>query len=68
MKAIHAFDRKLDLAILTVDNGTEPPPPPLEIAPAGDLSQGQRVFAMGNPQGYAFSIVEGIVCFVESGR
>ena len=56
--AIHAWDRKLDLAVLQIDKkGLKP----LALAPAESLKQGAEVVAMGNPHGLEFSIVRGVV-------
>ena len=55
---IHAWDRKLDLAIIRVNV------PGLAALPLGDsdaLPQGAPVVAMGNPLGLQHSIVRGVV-------
>jgi regulator of sirC expression with transglutaminase-like and TPR domain len=56
--AIHASDRKLDLAILRIDaKGLTP----LELGDSSKLKDGQAVVAMGNPQGLRHSVVSGVV-------
>jgi len=58
--AVHAWDRKLDLAILRI----EPKGKKLQALELGDsdaLAEGQRVVTIGNPYGLSFSVVEGIV-------
>ncbi len=58
MTAIHASDRKLDLAILRIDaKGLTP----LELGDSTTLKDGQAVVAMGNPQGLRHSVVAGVV-------
>ena len=55
---IHAWDRRLDLAIIRVNV------PGLAALPLGDsdaLKQGAPVVAMGNPLGLQHSIVQGVV-------
>src|SRR5688572_9144339 len=55
---VHAWDRKLDLAIIRVD-GTK-----LAALPLGDsddLKQGTSVIAIGNPLGLEHSVVQGVV-------
>lgn len=58
VKAIHAADRKLDLAILRIDakNLT-----PLELGDSTKLKEGQAVVAVGNPHGLRDSVVSGVV-------
>lgn len=56
--AIHASDRKLDLAVLRIDaKGLTP----LELGDSTTLKDGQAVLAMGNPQGLKHSVVAGVV-------
>jgi serine protease Do len=56
--AIHASDRKLDLAILRIDaKGLTP----LELGDSSKLKDGQPVVALGNPQGLRHSVVSGVV-------
>ncbi len=56
--AIHAADRKLDLAILRIDaKGLTP----LELGDSATLKDGQAVLAIGNPQGLTHSVVAGVV-------
>jgi S1-C subfamily serine protease len=55
---IHAWDRKLDLAVIRVAATN------LHVLRLGDsdnLKQGASVVAIGNPQGLAHSIVQGVV-------
>ena len=58
--AVHAWDRKLDLAVLRIDTG-EKKLEPLELGDSDDLEEGQRVVTIGNPHGLSFSVVEGLV-------
>ncbi|HTU23718.1 MAG TPA: transglutaminase family protein [Gemmataceae bacterium] len=58
VKAVHAADRKLDLAILRIDaKGLKP----LELGDSTTLKDGQAVMAVGNPQGLRHSVVTGVV-------
>jgi S1-C subfamily serine protease len=52
-------DPRNDLAVLRI--ATDAQPPPLAIGTSGDLRVGQRVFAIGNPFGFDFSLTTGIV-------
>jgi len=55
---VHASDTRLDLAILRIA------PKNLKALPLGDsdsLHQGDPIVAMGNPVGFDFSVVEGVV-------
>ncbi len=55
---IHAWDRKLDLAIIRIAAKNLP------ALPLGDsdfLKQGAPVVALGNPQGFVHSVVQGVV-------
>jgi hypothetical protein len=56
--AIHAWDAKLDLAVLRIDAGDLEP---ITLAEADSLPQGADVIAMGAPHGLAFSVVRGVV-------
>ena len=58
VEAVHASDRKLDLAILRVK---ETHLPTLSLGDSTDLPDGLPVVAMGNPQGFRFSVVQGII-------
>ncbi|MDB4673475.1 trypsin-like peptidase domain-containing protein [Verrucomicrobiales bacterium] len=58
LKSVHATDRKADLALLRT---TVSPPSHLLLAPPDSLAQGDRVIAMGNPQGLEFSVTEGVL-------
>jgi len=58
MTEVHAWDRKLDLAVVRID-ATD-----LPVLPLGDsetLKQGAAVVAMGNPLGLEYSVVQGVV-------
>src|SRR5262245_17952678 len=56
--AIHASDRKNDLALLKIDlKGLKP----LDLGDAGKLKDGQPVVALGNPLGLKHSVVSGVV-------
>ena len=58
VKAIHASDRALDLAILEVDAKDLKP---LELADSEQVQQGEAIVVMGNPQGLRHSVVSGVV-------
>jgi serine protease Do len=58
VKAIHASDRGLDLAILEVDAGELSP---LELSDSDKLAQGEPIIVMGNPHGLKHSVVSGVV-------
>ena len=55
---IHAWDRKLDLAIIRVNAASLRP---LPLGDSDDLQQGASVIAIGNPLGLEHSVVEGVV-------
>src|SRR5689334_19010065 len=55
---IHAWDRKMDLAIIRV-NATNLRP--LSLGDSDDLHQGAGVIAIGNPLGLEHSVVQGLV-------
>ncbi|MDB6137883.1 MAG: htrA 1, partial [Verrucomicrobiaceae bacterium] len=58
VKGVHASDHHVDLAILRVDaKGLKP----LVLGDSDQAKQGQPIVAMGNPQGLAFSVVQGVV-------
>lgn len=62
---IHAWDRKLDLAILKIDaQGLRP----LPLGDSDELKQGTIVVALGNPQGLEHSVVKGEISVVSSKR
>ncbi len=56
--AIHAWDRKLDLAILRIAATNLPA---LSLGDSDALRQGTTVIALGNPQGLEHSVVKGVV-------
>ena len=56
--AIHASDRALDLAVLRIDAVNLKP---LELGNSDEVKQGQKVIALGNPQGLKHSVVTGVV-------
>lgn len=56
--AIHAWDRKLDLAILRIAATNLPA---LALGDSDALRQGTTVIALGNPQGLEHSVVKGVV-------
>jgi serine protease Do len=58
VKAIHAADRKLDLALLRIDGAGLKP---LELGDSTTLKEGQAVMAVGNPHGLHNSVVSGVV-------
>ena len=58
VEKIFASDRKLDLAILKIN---EAGLKPLQLETEKNSEQGMEVIAMGNPQGLEFSIVRGII-------
>ena len=56
--AMHAWDRKFDLAVLRVDaDGLQP----LELADSDDVRQGVETLALGNPEGLEFSVTRGVI-------
>src|SRR5262245_22866274 len=58
VKAVHASDRALDLAIVQVDAADLRP---LELTGADKIDAGEPVIVMGNPQGLKHSVVSGVV-------
>jgi len=54
---IHAWDRRLDLAILRVRDKT---PQAIPLAPDDGLAPGDEVAAIGNPMGLEYSVVRGV--------
>ena len=55
---VFASDVRLDLAILRIARKDLKP---LPLGDSEKLRQGDRIVAMGNPQGLAFSVVEGVI-------
>jgi serine protease Do len=55
---IHAWDRKLDLAVIRIDADRLPT---LPLGDSDALKQGAAVVAMGNPLGLERSIVQGVI-------
>ncbi|HEV8543806.1 MAG TPA: trypsin-like peptidase domain-containing protein, partial [Verrucomicrobiae bacterium] len=58
VKEIHAWDRKLDLAVIRVDAKDLPY---VRLGNSENLKQGAPVVAIGNPQGLTHSVVQGLV-------
>jgi regulator of sirC expression with transglutaminase-like and TPR domain len=58
VKAVHASDRALDLAIVEVE---ETDLTALNLGDVAMLAQGEPVVVMGNPQGLKHSVVSGVV-------
>jgi serine protease Do len=58
VESIHAWDRKLDLAVIKID-ATDLEP--LRLGDSDQLRNGQPVVAVGNPMGLEQSIVAGVV-------
>ena len=56
--AVHASDRLRDLAVIRVAGEALPH---LELGDSRTVEQGMAAIAMGNPLGYRFSMVEGII-------
>jgi regulator of sirC expression with transglutaminase-like and TPR domain len=58
VREVHAWDRRLDLAILRIDaTGL----PALPLGDSDTLRQGAPVLALGNPQGLEHSVVRGVM-------
>lgn len=58
VQSIHATERSMDLAVLKIDaNDLQP----LPLGDSDSLKQGQKVVALGNPQGLQFSVVAGVL-------
>jgi serine protease Do len=55
---VFAHDAKLDLAILRV---ATPGLKPLKLGDSEAARQGEPIVAMGNPEGLAYSVVEGVI-------
>jgi serine protease Do len=65
---IHAWDRKLDLAIIRIGASNLPA---LKLGDSSEVKQGASVVAIGNPRGLTHSVVQGVVSAFrefESGR
>lgn len=58
VKAVHATDPSLDLAIIQIDKTDMKP---LTLGDSDKVEQGQRVISIGHPQGLEYSVVEGVV-------
>src|ERR1051325_10107147 len=58
VREIHAWDRKVDLAVIRVEAADLRP---LRLGDSDNLKQGASVVAIGNPQGLTHSVVQGIV-------
>ena len=64
VKAVHASDRSLDLAILEVDTaaaGGDEGLLALELGDSKDVPPGEQIVVMGNPHGLAHSVVSGVI-------
>jgi serine protease Do len=55
---VHATDQTLDLAVIRIDKKDLKP---LVLADSDTLKPGQPMVAVGNPLGFEFSVVEGVV-------
>src|SRR2546423_1093084 len=55
---IHAWDRKLDLAVIRIDATNLSA---LKLGESAEVKQGASVVAMGNPRGLTHSVVQGVV-------
>ena len=55
---VHAWDRRLDLAVLRIEAKDLPA---LPLGDSDTLEQGTAIVAMGNPRGLDFSVVSGVV-------
>ena len=60
VKAIHAFDHALDLAILKVDTESTALTA-LQLADEKQVAEGTSVMTIGNPLGWKFSVVRGVI-------
>ncbi|MBI3821979.1 MAG: trypsin-like peptidase domain-containing protein, partial [Planctomycetes bacterium] len=57
--AVHASDRKLDLAIVKID--AKKKLKPLTLGDSAKLTQGQQIVALGHPRGLEHSVVAGVL-------
>lgn len=57
--AVHASDRKLDLAVIKID--TKKKLKPLPLGDSGKIPQGQAIVALGHPRGLEYSVVAGVL-------
>src|ERR1051325_11088305 len=55
---IHAWDRKLDLAVIRI---AESNLPPLKLGESSEVKQGASVVAIGNPRGLTHSVVQVVI-------
>ena len=53
-----------DLAVLKIDAGDLPMPPPIAVGTSSDLAVGQAVLAIGNPFGLDYTLTAGVVSAV----
>jgi len=58
VQSIHATEAQVDLAVLKIDARNLPA---LPLGDSDNLKQGERIVALGNPQGLEFSVVTGVV-------
>ncbi|NNE90145.1 MAG: trypsin-like serine protease [Verrucomicrobiales bacterium] len=60
VKAVHAWDRHYDLAVVKVDpKGLDLKP--MKIGDSETVTQGQLILGFGSPRGLKFSVVSGVV-------
>jgi serine protease Do len=58
---IVAFDSRLDLALLKIDDAGDQTFPTVPLSDASDLTEGQTVFAIGSPLGLDRTVSQGII-------
>lgn len=58
VQSIHASDRHLDLAVLKIDAADLPA---LPLGDSDAVKQGAPAIALGNPRGFRFSVVGGVI-------
>lgn len=56
-----AYIKELDLALLKIEKNSTP----LEFANSDEVKIGEKVIAIGNPEGFSFSVTDGIVSQVK---
>lgn len=65
IQSLLASNKDQDLALLAADTGTAKP---LPLAEASQISVGDQIWALGNPEGYEGTISEGIVSAIRVTR